>query len=29
MVALGSNDGVLIFLNHMGMADEFYIYDLY
>ncbi|MDO9576197.1 MAG: NifB/NifX family molybdenum-iron cluster-binding protein [bacterium] len=28
-IALGSNDGEKIFLGHMGMARDFYIYDLF
>jgi len=28
-IALGSNDGENIFLGHMGMAEDFYVYDLF
>jgi len=28
-IALGSNDGENIFLGHMGMAESFYLYDLF
>ena len=28
-IALGSNDGEKIFLGHMGMAENFYVYDFF
>ncbi|MCK4445521.1 MAG: hypothetical protein KAW56_00405 [Candidatus Marinimicrobia bacterium] len=28
-IALGSNDGENIFPGHMGMAENFYVYDLF